>query len=88
MKLLIEKLEDKINEYKALEIRKLKENEELINKKRLAEERAKEFSHDISQFQLENLNLPEQLKNIENHITVSTHERRKLNEELKKVLEE
>lgn len=48
MKLLIEKLQDKINEYKALEIRKQKENEELINKKRLAEERAKEFSHDIS----------------------------------------
>ena len=40
MKLLIEKLQDKINEYKALEIRKQKENEELINKKRLAEERA------------------------------------------------
>jgi len=48
MKLLIEKLQDKINEYKVLETRKQKENEELINKKRLAEERGKEFSHDIS----------------------------------------
>lgn len=40
MKLLIEKLQDKLNEYKAKEIRLQKENEELENKKRHKELKA------------------------------------------------
>lgn len=54
------------------------ENEDLMDKKQTMEEQLKKFNNEITDAQYEEKLLPDQLKNIDDHLKVTAQEIRKI----------
>jgi uncharacterized protein (DUF3084 family) len=51
------------------------------------DEKITELNQEISEFQLQNLEIPDQLKNLEDHLVVMNQEKRKLEKEYRAIME-
>ena len=88
MQLILGRLKDKENDLKKESQRKQNGNDELVDKIHHTEEDMKKINDEIGQFQLLNVDLPEELKNVENHLIMTQQEKRKLEIEYNKILAE
>jgi chromosome segregation ATPase len=58
----------------------------MIERKGQKEEVMNQLNQEISEYQLENLEIPDQLKNLENHLVVMNQEKRKLEKEIHSII--
>jgi hypothetical protein len=71
MQILLNKLRNEADEIEEKLVVKHKENENLVDKKLKIDEETKNIDNDLSDLQYTNKMLPDQLLNIQNHLTVT-----------------
>lgn len=68
-------------------LRQQQENDKLVDQKKEVEESLKSITHEIGEFQMKNIELPQKITNLDNHLSITKHEKRRIDIEYKLLLE-
>ena len=83
VKIWLGKFKGKIEDLENQQTKREKENDELISKKRTAEEQIGLINDEIGELQKSLTDLPEMLENLTKHLEVTQQEKRRLEKEYK-----
>jgi septal ring factor EnvC (AmiA/AmiB activator) len=87
MQILMGKLRNKNESLNKDLLRQQDENDKLVDQKKDVEESLKAITLEIGKFQMENIELPQKITNLDNHLSITKQEKRRIDIEYRLLLE-